>query len=344
MRPLDSRGDTARHLNAADVQRRLHLPDETIAWLRDVELPTESQRPELPDDGEAADLLARLAVDPVDQASTLASRPDPITHPEVWWLLERGFHVLLATMGAPPTSGGWPALSATTGPVGRHMYVWLSLAVLPHVRRYHADRGIPDEISWETLTDLGHELTSSRLLTSANGLDASWNLPRVLRGTSYQLGRLTFERGLPQPDPSDHPILQPGQTGIGTHVPAGAGPLHPDACDDSFARARDFFPRHFSEQPAAFGCHSWLMDDQLAVYLPETSNIIQFQRRFDRFTDRELADWAPLEHLFHRRFKGKHPPTTLLDELPQETTLQRAIITHLRNGGHWYNRTGWLRF
>ncbi len=86
------------------------------------------------------------------------------------------------------------------------------------------------------------------------------------------------------------------------------------------------------------------MDGQLATYMPETSNIIQFQRRFKRFTDDELADWAPLENLFHRRYDGPHAPSTLLDELALETTLQRAIVKHLRAGGHWYNRTGWFPF
>ncbi len=84
------------------------------------------------------------------------------------------------------------------------------------------------------------------------------------------------------------------------------------------------------------------MVDQLAAYLPEKSNIIRFQRRFEVFTDRGPADWAPLEHVFHRRYEGPRVPDRLLDELPQETALQRAIVTHLRSGGHWYNRTGWF--
>jgi hypothetical protein len=28
--------------------------------------------------------------------------------------------------------------------------------------------------------------------------------------------------------------------------------------------------------------------------------------------------------------------------LPQRTTLERAIVGHLRAGEHWRNRTGWL--
>ncbi|GAA2759409.1 hypothetical protein GCM10009872_47690 [Actinopolymorpha rutila] len=69
---------------------------------------------------------------------------------------------------------------------------------------------------------------------------------------------------------------------------------------------------------------------------------LRFQRRFQTFTDREQADWAPLEHLFHRRYEGNDVPAELLDELPRATTLQRAVVAHLRGGDHWYNQTGWI--
>jgi hypothetical protein len=235
------------------------------------------------------------------------------------------------------------ALPTITGSVGRHLYVWLFLSVLPYVRSYHTERGVPDAISWNSLAALGDEMTNSRLVCGISGLDSTWGLPLVFRGASYRLGRLVFDRQQPKATPSYHPVLGPGQSGLNTHVPSG-GRLDPVACDDSFAQARAFFPRRFPEQVVAFGCHSWMMDDQLAAYLPETSNIIQFQRRFKRFTDCELADWAPLEHLFHRRYHGPQAPKALLDELPEDTTLQRAIITHLRAGDHWYNRTGWFPF
>jgi hypothetical protein len=31
-----------------------------------------------------------------------------------------------------------------------------------------------------------------------------------------------------------------------------------------------------------------------------------------------------------------------LDELPQRTTLERAVVTHLRSGRHWQSRLGWI--
>ena len=342
MRPTNNRRTTG--MDAAEVQRRLHLPARMIAWLGDVHRPVGSSGPVLPNDVEATDLMERLAVEPSDQAATLAARPDPDVHPALWWVLDRAYHDMLATMGEPPAGIGWPAVPAATGPVGSHLLVWLCLAVLPAVRRYHADHSVSEEISWATLSSLGSELSKARELSGVSGLGATWGLPRIFGGTNYRLGRLAFDRALPRPDPSDHPVLGPGQSGLNTHVPGGGGPLRPDACDDSFARAREFFPRRFPEQVVSFGCHSWLMDDQLASFLPDSSNIIRFQRRFTRFTDREQADWAVLENLFRRRYEGPRVPAALLDELPQRTTLERAIVTHLRGGHHWYNRTGWLQF
>jgi hypothetical protein len=270
----------------------------------------------LPDDRSAAELLERLGVEPVDRDAVLAARPDPIS-------VEPMYREMLDTMGEPPEWGGWPANS------DRFLYVWLCLAVVPHVRSYHLSRGVPDDISWASLAHLGAELRTSRLITGAPGLDAAWDLPRIFRGTGYRLGRLSFERGGSE---------------LNTHIPGDAGPLDSGSVDDAFSQARVFFPRHFPETVAGFCCHSWLMDDQLAAYLPATSNILAFQRRFGVFDDVERADWAPLEHVFHRRFPGPDVPAALLDELPQDTVLQRAIVTHLRNGGHWYNRTGRLAF
>lgn len=329
-------------LNLSEVQSRLDLPAHTMMWLERIERLSGSRGPVLPNDAEAEQLLERLGVEAADRDTALAARPDPEAYPALWWVLDRAYHDMFATMGTP-VGAGLAALPAATGPVGRHLYVWLFLATLPLVRGYHTEMDVPDAISWDSLAALGGEMTKSRLECGISGLDSTWGLPLVFRGASYRLGRLAFDRQLPKPNPSDHPLLGPGQSGLNTHVPSG-GPLEPAACDDSFAQARAFFPRRFPEQVVAFGCHSWLMDGQLATYLPETSNIIQFQRRFKLFIDCELADWAPLENLFHRRYDGPQVPSELLDELPQETTLQRAIVTHLRVGDHWYNRTGWFPF
>jgi hypothetical protein len=332
-------------ISPGDVPKNLGLPDEMILWLERIERPSASPAPQLPDDVEAAYLMERLGVEPADQADTLAARLDPYEHPELWWVFDRIYYEMLANMGrGEPVDGfkGWPAFPASTGPLGMHLYVWLFLAVVPEVRRFHAERGISDEISWESLKVLGRGMSTHRLMTGVSGLGlwGQWGGPMRFMGADYQLGRLSFNRG-------ELSFLGRTHTHVlNIHVPP-FGPVDAAACDESLAQAREFFPRHFPEEPVTFFiCHSWLMDDQLASYLPESSNIVRFQRRFNlvQASELETSDNFILNYVFNRGNDEPEIPLTLLDELPQDTTLQRAFVSHLRSGRHWYERTAWSVF
>jgi hypothetical protein len=62
---------------------------------------------------------------------------------------------------------------------------------------------------------------------------------------------------------------------------------------------------------------------------------MQFQRRFQLVGEGHDGDADILRFVFHRIAPN-------VDDLPQRTTLERAIVTHLRAGKHWRSRTGWL--
>jgi len=47
--------------------------------------------------------------------------------------------------------------------------------------------------------------------------------------------------------------------------------------------------------------------------------------------------------VFGRELAGFGDRAAFLDQLPQETSLQRAIVAVLRSGNHWHTRTGWSR-
>ncbi|GAA5005801.1 acyltransferase domain-containing protein [Actinopolymorpha pittospori] len=334
----------AEQLEIGDVARQLSLSERAVAWLQDINRAVELRGPILPDDVEAEQLLTQLDVEPGDRADTLAARPDPHHHPALWWVLDRIYRHTVDSMGAVvPIEGhaGWPALPARTGAVGRHLAVWAYLAVLPEVRRYHSVRGIPDEASWASLV-LGDAMGAHRAVTGQSGLglfDGLWGAPLQLRGALYRrLGRLDYNRGAISF--SDGPC---GYT-IGVHIPGGA-PLDSAACEESFNAAREFFPRHFPEEPIAlFHCSSWLLDPQLADYLPASSNIVQFQRHFQILPlapgDEEAARCERVKEYFF----GGSGNTPDLDELPQDTTLQRAYVAHRRSGRYWHTRTGWRPF
>jgi hypothetical protein len=339
----DDEAPLAGHRRAAEVEWALAAlgldGSHRNALTRLAELGPPAEPVRLPPPVEAEALLERLGLRPPDLGEALTARPDRST-PGVWWLLERCHHCLVEHMGRPGRLGPWPTLSEAHGAVGRYCYVWVFLATLPVVRRYHVQRGIPDDTSWEILAALGAQMGNYRALYGVGGLHTQDWMTVHFRGLIYGLGRLYFER-LPvwfdaPDDPGDgrrHP--RKGDWSLGVHIPEGR--LTPEACDASFARARAFFPRHFPEEDYRYAtCASWVLDPQLAEYLSAETNIIRFAERFTLLPVGQENDSATVVEFVFRR------PMSDLDELPRETTLQRAILGHIRAGRDWKFRTGWL--
>ncbi len=115
--------------------------------------------------------------------------------------------------------------------------------------------------------------------------------------------------------------LAPGQLALGLHIPAGTPLVHED-CGQSLRHAMEFFPRHFPDKPVhAFCCNSWLLDAELQDLLPETSNMVRFQKEFYLLPHCATPE-SLLQHVF-----GQSPidPATA----PRRTALQRTILDRL---------------
>ena len=330
----------ARDLNAHDVRAQLGFDDSATDWLE--ELAALVLRPDsvrLPESHEARSLLARLNVPITQIDEVVGTMPSVERDPALCWLIERCASLLNAQLGNGDQLRAWPSLPSGLGAIARYGYVWAFLAALPSVRRFHAEHGIPDDISWSTLADLGGHMAIYERAHGVGGLSSQNWLTLHFRGAIYQLGRLQFNFGRFRYEPSviagmGAPFRQ-GDPALGVHIPE-AGPLSPAACTDSFAQARAFFPRHFPDTPYPVAtCGSWLLDEQLAEYLPADSNIVRFQRRFQLAPGGRVCDGEIIWFVFRQR-------TDALEELPQRTTLERAIVAHLRAGRHWLARSGWL--
>lgn len=189
------------------------------------------------------------------------------------------------------------------------------LTRVPDVRALHERMGLTDDESWATLQELPRHARLDRLVHGTPGLRTGWWVELAYSGRLVELGRLQFE-------------LSDGYVNV--HIPE-TGPLDPAACDASFARAHELFPAYREAR-----CTSWLLDPQLRTLLPETSNILRFQERWQLLEERGVEDERVLEFVFHTL------DLTRLEELPQETTLQRAIVSHLRSGGHFVGALGRL--
>ena len=314
----------AAELDARTAADLMRLPGEQDGWVRG--LPDAgAAEPRLPALATAPALLERLAVARDDAAEILDGWPSADWPAELSWLLGRVVDAVRADLGGSAWLAPGPSLPRERGPAWKHFYAYVYLALLEDTLAYHARHRVPEAVSWATLADLGRNLAIDRRMNGEGWPVMLQWLTLHVRGGIYELGRLQFQRGT-HLDPPDDRALR-------LHIPR-SGPLTPESCDASFRRAREFFPLHFSYEPYdAVTCTSWLLDPTLADYLPEESNIVRFQRRFEPMPGEYDAGEDVLRFVFGTL-------TTPLDELPTRTVLQRAVVAHLKAGGRWHGRTG----
>lgn len=300
----------------------------------------------------AARLLEELGVDDADARDVVSSVPTDADSPW-WWCVERTARLIVSEMGTPhPPERARPVFEGGSElPLERRCFLaHVFLAVCAHTRAWHRELGVPEDVSVASLADLGRHMAVHRRRFSATGVDGGWWVTMPLRGAVFDLGRLQFERQRlgasysarwePRwPRPSSGFPLHEGSSCLGVHIPEG-GRLEPRLVDSAFAHATEFFPCYFpveypSGPPLVATCTSWMLDPQLAEYLPKDAHILNFQRRFSVLADGQVSDHSIVRFVFRRELDD-------LDALPQRTTLERAIVEHLRGGGHWWTKTGWL--
>ena len=95
----------------------------------------------------------------------------------------------------------------------------------------------------------------------------------------------------------------------------------------------NYAPNHPAHAFKAFYCDSWLLDHQLADYLPSGSNIVRFLTDWYLLPVPDASDAQTMERVFG---------CSTADPLAETATssLQRAVLTHIRQGGSWRNAAG----
>jgi hypothetical protein len=169
-----------------------------------------------------------------------------------------------------------------------------------------------------------------------------WSPPLRFRGADYEIGRHAFTR--------TELGLGDGVSGrvLSLHIPP-KGRLDAQESEESVAAAVECFGQWYPEEPlAGLVCHSWLLDPQLGEYLRPESNIMRFQSRFDLLPYLPSEDPAEGDReLLRLGLQLPVPPAAFTEQdlaaVPQDTTLQRAFVEHLRAGRHWQLRTGMLK-
>ena len=127
-------------------------------------------------------------------------------------------------------------------------------------------------------------------------------------------------------------VAQAGDTVLSVHIP-DKGDFSRESCERSYNRAREIFARHFPELTIrAFHCHSWMMAPELDTILKPGSRITAFAEKYLRYPIHTQGDDV-LNFVFLLKFKT-------YEDLPEDTSLQRALKQRYLNGEYLYEYGG----
>lgn len=191
-----------------------------------------------------------------------------------------------------------------------------------HALSVNNARGIEKEITVATLKDVNLWIKNYEIQHGTLGLAEFHWLMKHYTGRLFRLGRLQF-------------VFEPtlfgapeGEVVLDTHIPQDE-PLTEEACLASFARAKEFFSKHFPEKdPKYFTCGSWLLNPQLAELLGEDANIVKFMRLWSNHHTVATSSNQAIQRVFGLGFKAEN-----MANAPENTSLQRKLKAHFLNGG-----------
>lgn len=245
---------------------------------------------------------------------------------------------LLANEVLLPNIGNWFDYNDTPGfpeetadhPAGRGALPIVALiATADDVHAAHLRRGIPEDLSWQSLADFGHQVAKHRWVEGTHGLHNQGWLRNAWADGFLWLDRLEFELSRTTFPGEDAPTVV-----LGTHIPDG-GPLDPERVANSFRLAAELFPRYYPEVGPIewFTCQSWLLDPNLQQIVPG-SNMATFQALWEPYGSNP-GDRDGYYFGFNiEPEKGRELPYGL-DELPYDSRLHRGMVDFWRGGGHF---------
>ena len=198
------------------------------------------------------------------------------------------------------------------------------------LRELYTERNISKDIYDKTVLDLRYKLEECKLVYGIRGsFVADW-FAGFYRLTRFAIGRLQFEViDFGANYEKNGFVLTPDTKVLNVHIPRSLEPLNEEACNASYAMAKEFFADKVGD-PTPFICHSWMLYPDNKVILPEDNNVHRFMSRF------EILAWEndpKTEDLWRLFDTDEKDPASL----PTDTRMRRAYVEHLKNGG----KLGW---
>lgn len=209
-------------------------------------------------------------------------------------------------------TGAYPGLPVLALHLQQACFAWEQYRVL----------GISEDIYIDTMGCFSRFVREHLVSFGTYGFDRDFWTTRQTGCRLFRIGQLEYEL-----------LTENGQNLVSIHIPSDAVlklPLLRKSWEDAKALIDRTFPE-FRE--ANWVCGSWLLSPNLKELLPETSNILKFQKSFRlsaAYAEEDFREWV---------YKRTDIPDR---DLPENTTLQRNLKRFLLAGGSFLSGEGTL--
>ena len=199
------------------------------------------------------------------------------------------------------------------------------LSCAPQMQSRFEEKGVGDQIFWDTLRDLRYKLMECKNLFGYYGSFTKNWFPRFLRAEGFALGRLQYEKK-PYAGEDYGTILKKDELVCKCHIPS-SGPLLYEDVLKSLRLAYNFYKEDRKNGILVICCDSWMLYPPLIERLPQTSNIRRFYELFEVVSAKEKDTNTD----FWRIFSLPYTPENLL-AAPENTSLQRTVKAFMLEG------------
>lgn len=128
-----------------------------------------------------------------------------------------------------------------------------------------------------------------------------------------------------------------GKVSIAIHIPEGT---KLDVYQNllSFKEALDFFETYYPElEISGFLCESWLLNKEIEKIMGRKTNISRFGDMFERYDINDTEGDSVYRFVYKIT-----PPYPSVDELPENTSLQKRLKEYMKNGKKLYAYGGFI--
>ena len=233
------------------------------------------------------------------------------------------------------------ALSTSVGIDAREGWLVLYLSMLPRLRLYFEEKGIPDERFLAVIPDLRYKLTECTVVEGVYGLMESavgrW-YELLFRCRLFTFARLQFVfqeanfvcecEGVKIE--KDTPLLN-------IHIPRTGGKLDREGVLAAYREAAEYYASAFGDRPIIMTCSSWMLCPRPAEFLAPDSNMMQFYHDFHLVSSGYYDNYASVWRVFDCDYTGD------VDALPTNTSLRRAYADRVRRGEPTGSGRGFFR-